>query len=104
MCAENQAQLQKMHIDNVMQPLVEKQRQLEGMIAKNMDQYQRKLLQDELDRVLKRQHDYQATLSANRQMMAEKDNLREYEKIEKEDRNKQRLEDVLSSYPLSLAQ
>ena len=44
MVNENQTNLQRMHIDNVMQPLLERQRQLEDMIARNVDQYQRKLL------------------------------------------------------------
>lgn len=33
-----------MHIDNVLQPLLDRQYQLEQMIAKNVDAYQRKLL------------------------------------------------------------
>jgi hypothetical protein len=51
--------LQKLHIDNVMKPLIEKQQQLEALIAKNVDIYQRKMLQEELARVMRRQQEYQ---------------------------------------------
>lgn len=94
MCADNQANLQRMHIDNVMQPLLERQAQLEAMISKNMDAYQKKLLMDELDRVMKRQNEYQSALNANKQIISEHEQFKEYQKAERGERNKQRLEDV----------
>ena len=43
-----------MHIDNVMLPLLQRQSELEHQLIRNVDLYQKKQLQDELDRVMKR--------------------------------------------------
>ncbi|CAK84425.1 unnamed protein product (macronuclear) [Paramecium tetraurelia] len=94
LCSQNQAQLQKMHIDNVLQPLLERQAQLESLIAKNMDAYQRKLLQDELDRVLKRQEECRSTLNVNKKILDEREQGKYQEKSVKQELNKQRLEDL----------
>lgn len=66
MCTDNQANIQKQHMDKVISPLMERQRQLEELLEKNVDMYQRRMLQDELDRVLKRQHDYQSNTNQNK--------------------------------------
>ncbi|KAM3139424.1 hypothetical protein pb186bvf_008449 [Paramecium bursaria] len=94
MVNQNQVNLQKMHIDNVLQPLLERQSQLEALIAKNCDAYQRKLLQDELDRVMKRQYEYQQTLSHNKRQIGERENDKAQEKNYKQELNKQRLDDL----------
>lgn len=74
---------------------MERQRQLEDMIEKNVDLYQRRLLQDELNRVMKRQQDYKNNLVQNKEMMAQHQTTKEYDKLDIEEKNKMRVEDVI---------
>ena len=65
------------------------------MIEKNVDLYQRRLLQDELNRVMKRQQDYKNNLVQNKEMMAPHQTTRDYDKLDIEEKNKLRVEDVI---------
>ena len=65
------------------------------MIEKNVDLYQRRLLQDELNRVMKRQQDYKNNLVQNKEMMAQHQTTRDYDKLDIEEKNKLRVEDVI---------
>lgn len=94
MCAENQTSLQKIHYDHVMAPLLERERQLKEIIDKNVNEYQRRMAQEEMDRLQKRKSELLRTNEVNVDFMHMKEHQKEVDKGEKDRRVKERLDDL----------
>lgn len=95
-CAQNLGQRQEMYKQTVQSALEEKQRNLENMIAKNVDEYTRKKYQEELDRLTRRHQDMMGVANTLKAQIQEKEHIKEMEKMQRMMQQDERQKDLQS--------